>query len=59
MSETNTEVVSLLKSLSDRFDSLQKDVDALKEKEAHRSASVSSDSKAEPSNDAAPTREQS
>ena len=56
MSETNTEVVSLLKSLSDRFDSLQKDVDALKEKEARQSASVSSDSEAEPSNDAAPTR---
>ena len=62
MSETNTEVVSLLKSLSDRFDSLQKDVDPLnliKEKEARRSASVSSDSEAEPSNGAAPTREQS
>ena len=58
MSETNTEVVSLLKSLSDRFDSLQKDVDTLKEKEARRSASVSSDSEVEPSNDAAPTCEQ-
>ena len=55
MSETNTEVVSLLKSLSDRFDSLQKDVYALKEKEACRSASISSDSEAEPSNDTAPT----
>ena len=40
MSETNTEVVSLLKSLSDHFDSLHKDVDALKGKEACRSASV-------------------
>ena len=43
------EVVSFLKSLSDRFDVLQKDVNILKVKEACRSASVSSHNEAEPS----------
>jgi len=44
--ESTEEVVSLLKSLTQRFDSLQKDVDVLKEKEARRSAS---DAESEPS----------
>ena len=44
----NNEVISLLKSLFDRFDALRKDVDTLKERKAHRSASISS-REAEPS----------
>ena len=39
--DTNAEMVSLLKNLTKRFDSLQKEVETLKEKEAHRSASRS------------------
>ena len=49
MSESNAEVVSLLKSLSERFDTLQKDVETLKEKEARRSASRSPTPEAESS----------
>ena len=49
MSESNTEVVTLLKSLSERFDALQKDVETLKEKEARRSASRSPTPEAESS----------
>ena len=39
MEANNNEVASLLKSLTERFDSLQKDVEALKNKDARRSAS--------------------
>ena len=41
MSEYNAEAVTLLKSLSERFDTWQKDVETLKEKEARQSASRS------------------
>ena len=39
--DANAEMVSLLKSLTERFDSLQKEVETLKEKEARLSASRS------------------
>ena len=39
MTEANAQIVSMLQSLTERFDTLQKDVDTLKEKDASRSAS--------------------
>ena len=41
MESSNPEITSLLKNLVERFDTLQKDVEALKKKEARRSASES------------------
>ena len=47
--DANVEMVSLLKSLTERFDSLQKEVETLKEKEARRSTSPSDHAEAESS----------
>ena len=50
MAESNTEVVTLLQNLSEKFNSLYKDVEVLKEKDACRSASNTSTSELETSN---------
>ena len=49
MTDANAQIVSMLQTLTERFDALQKDVDTLKEKDARRSASRSPTPEAEPS----------
>ena len=41
MSEANVQIVSMLQTLTERFDALHKDVNTLKEKDARWSASRS------------------
>ena len=53
MESSNSEMLVLLKNLSDRFDSLQRDVDSVKEKETCRSAG---ELEAEPSQSPGPRR---